>query len=137
MGRKIFGIILFVLGVGLGIFLYVRFAFVYREGVNSGAINYFQREGFIFKTYEGKMIQTGYNSSNKKASIQSNEFKFSVKDQAVADELMRHTGKTVQLHWQYYLGTLPWRGNSNYIVDKIEYIQESSEDNSILFLPSE
>ena len=43
-------------------FIFFKFCFVYSEGVNEGDINYFQREGFIFKTYEGKMIQTGLYS---------------------------------------------------------------------------
>ena len=64
--------------VGLAVFIFIKFFFVYSEGINEGDINYFQKEGFLFKTYEGKMIQTGYNSKNSSATIQSNEFKFSV-----------------------------------------------------------
>ena len=52
-------------------------------------------------------------------TIQSYEFDFSVTDQAVADSLMRCAGKTVELGYKEYLGTLPWRGKQRYIVDKI------------------
>lgn len=105
--------------IGLTCFVYVKFCFVYSEGVNEGDINYFQKEGFIFKTYEGKMIQTGLKSSKAQGSIQSNEFKFSVEDERVANMINAGSNVGVKLHWKRYLGTLPWRGNSQFIVDSI------------------
>ena len=105
--------------VGLAVFIFIKFFFVYSEGINEGDINYFQKEGFIFKTYEGKMIQTGYNSKNSSATIQSNEFKFSVVDEHVAKQLNDGANTGVKLHWKRYLGTLPWRGNSQFIVDSV------------------
>ena len=101
-------------------FIFFKFCFVYAEGVNEGDINYFQKEGFIFKTYEGKMIQTGLKSvKGVQGSIQSNEFKFSVEKESVARQLNEGTNTGVKLHWKRYLGTLPWRGNSPYIVDSV------------------
>lgn len=100
-------------------FVFVKFFFVYSEGVNEGDINYFQREGFIFKTYEGKMIQTGLKNTKVQGSIQSNEFKFSVVSEDVARQLNEGVNTGVKLHWKRYLGTLPWRGNSEYIVDSV------------------
>ena len=106
--------------VVLAVFLFFKFWFVYSEGVNDGDINYFQKEGFIFKTYEGKMIQTGLKSKPADGgAIQSNEFKFSVADEKVAEELMTIPNAGVKLHWHRYLGTLPWRGNSPFVVDSI------------------
>lgn len=100
-------------------FVFIKFFFVYSEGVNEGDINYFQREGFIFKTYEGKMIQTGLKNTKVQGSIQSNEFKFSVVSEDVARQLNEGGNTGVKLHWKRYLGTLPWRGNSEYIVDSV------------------
>lgn len=105
--------------LGLAAFIFFKFCFVYAEGVNEGDINYFQKEGFIFKTYEGKMIQTGLKSSKTQGSIQSNEFKFSVDNERVADKINEGSNVGVKLHWKRYLGTLPWRGNSQFIVDSI------------------
>ena len=105
--------------VALAVFVYFRFYFVYSEGVNEGDINYFQKEGFIFKTYEGKMIQTGLKNSKIQGSIQSNEFKFSVVKESVAKQLNEGTNTGVKLHWKRYLGTLPWRGKSQFIVDSV------------------
>jgi hypothetical protein len=106
--------------LALAAFVFIKFCFVYSEGVNEGDINYFQKEGFIFKTYEGKMIQTGLKSGKTgQGGIQSNEFKFSVVDERVAESINGGSNVGVKLHWKRYLGTLPWRGNSQFIVDSI------------------
>lgn len=123
---KIVTIVSSVLVVALGVFVFFKFFFVYSEGVNEGDINYFQNEGFIFKTYEGKMIQTGYNSRNSSATIQSNEFKFSVDDEDVARQIENNSSRQIKLHWKRYLGVLPWRGNSQYVVDSIVSVQPLS-----------
>lgn len=120
---KVVTILSSVLVLGLGIFVFFKFFFVYSQGVNEGDINYFQNEGFIFKTYEGKMIQTGYNSRNTSATIQSNEFKFSVEDERVARQIENSSSRQIKLHWKRYLGVLPWRGNSQYVVDSVVSIQ--------------
>jgi len=109
--------------LALAAFIFFRFCFVYAEGVNEGDINYFQKEGFIFKTYEGKMIQTGLKNTNVQGSIQSNEFKFSVVDENVAQQLNAGQNTGVKLHWKRYLGTLPWRGKSQFIVDSVYVAQ--------------
>ncbi|MBO4690472.1 MAG: hypothetical protein J5621_06320 [Paludibacteraceae bacterium] len=100
-------------------YIFFKFCFVYAEGVNEGDINYFQKEGYIFKTYEGKMIQTGLKNTKVQGSIQSNEFKFSVADERVAQKLFDNSNTGVKLHWKRYKGTLPWRGNSQFIVDSV------------------
>ena len=123
IGGKIITIVSALAVVALAVFVYVKFFFVYSQGVNEGDINYFQNEGFIFKTYEGKMIQTGYNSRNTSATIQSNEFKFSVEDERVARQIENSSSRQIKLHWKRYLGVLPWRGNSRYVVDSVVYVQ--------------
>lgn len=104
----------------LAAFIFFKFFFVYSEGVNEGDINYFQKEGFVFKTNEGKMIQTGVKSvKGAQGTIQSNEFKFSVESEKVAAQLNEMSNVGVRLYWKRYLGTLPWRGNSEYVVDSV------------------
>ena len=123
IGGKIIATLSVLTVVALAVFVYVKFFFVYSQGVNEGDINYFQHEGFVFKTYEGKMIQTGYNSRNSQATIQSNEFKFSVEDEQVAKQIESSSSRQIKLHWKRYLGTLPWRGKSQYVVDSVVYVQ--------------
>jgi len=123
---KIVSSIVSVLLLAAAIFVYFKFFFVYSEGTNEGDINYFQREGFVFKTYEGKMIQTGYNSHNTSATIQSNEFKFSVVDERVAQQIDNRSSRQIKLHWKRYLGTLPWRGKSQFVVDSIISVRQAA-----------
>jgi hypothetical protein len=81
-------------------------------------MNYFVHKGYIFKTYEGRLIQTGVRAPAQ-GGIQSNEFMFSVTDQKVADKLNKSAGAYLELHYKEYLNTLPWRGVSNFVVDSI------------------
>jgi hypothetical protein len=71
------------------------------------------------------MIQTGYNSHNTSATIQSNEFKFSVEDERIAKQIDNNSSRQVKLHWKRYLGTLPWRGNSQFVVDSIISVRQA------------
>ena len=89
--KKYWGIITVLLAVGLAVFFYFRFYFVFGEGVKSGELNYVVYKGLVFKTYEGKLIQTGIRSKAA-GSIQSYEFEFSVEDEALARELMLQGG---------------------------------------------
>ena len=82
---------------------YFRFFFVFGEGVKSGELNYVVYKGVLFKTYEGKLIQTGIRSKAA-GSIQSYEFEFSVENEALARELMLQGGKTLELHYKEYFG---------------------------------
>jgi hypothetical protein len=91
---------------------------VFGDGVKAGTLNYVVRKGYIFKTYEGEMIQTGLQSRGPN-SMQSNEFSFSVSDEAVAKRLELASGKEVQLHYKEYTGAIPWRGYSKFVVDSI------------------
>ena len=113
-----------VLILALAGFIFVKFFFVFGEGVKAGQLNQVMYKGYVFKTYEGRLIQSGFKGAKGTNSIQSNEFNFSVVDKAVADSLMRCSGKTVELHYKEYLGTLPWRGMEKYIVDDILSVRE-------------
>ena len=121
---KIVTITSIVLVLALAAFVFFRFYFVFGEGVKAGQLNQVMYKGYIFKTYEGRLIQSGFKGQKGTNSIQSNEFNFSVVDDAVADSLMRCSGKTVELHYKEYLGALPWRGMEKYIVDGILSVRE-------------
>ena len=116
--KKYWGIITVLVAVGLALFFYFRFYFVFGEGVKSGELNYVVYKGRGFKTYEGKLIQTGIRSKSA-GSIQSYEFEFSVENEALARKLMLLGGKNIELHYKEYFGALPWRGFSKFVVDSI------------------
>ena len=119
-GKFIFWLTLILLA-GLAASGYFRYFFVFGEGVKAGELNQFMLKGYVFKTYEGRLIQSGFRGSQRGtgASIESYIFDFSVENEAVADSLMRLSGKSVELHYKEYLGALPWRGMQKTVVDKI------------------
>ena len=121
MKRKILLISSLAVVLALAAFIYFRFYFVFGEGVKAGELNFVVYKGYLFKTYECRAIQAGFAKGNKGTAsvVQSYEFDFSITDEAVADSLMRCSGKTVELHYKEYLGALPWRGQQKYIVDRI------------------
>ena len=105
---------------------YFRFFFVFGEGVKSGEVTYVVYKGVLFKTYEGKLIQTGIRSKAA-GSIQSYEFEFSVENEALARELMLQGGKTLELHYKEYFGALPWRGFTKFVVDSIITVRPAEQ----------
>lgn len=119
--RKATTIIITVIIIALIGFIYWRYYFVFAEGTKAGVLNTFQKKGYIFKTYEGQLIQTGFRG-NPTTAIQSNQFSFSVTDEKVAQKLMENSGKDMELHYKRYIGTLPWRGMQPFIIDSVYQI---------------
>ena len=131
--RRFWWFVLIVIAVILAGGFYLKFCFVFGEGVKSGELNYVVYKGVVFKTYEGKLIQSGIRSKAA-GTIQSYEFEFSVVNPDLARRLMLLGGRTVELHYKEYFGALPWRGFTNFVVDSI--IGTSAPDTSVL-LPEE
>lgn len=117
--KKILYWILFVLVVVFAAFIYFKYAFDYSKGYRSGLLQKFSEKGIVFKTYEGEMILSSVQSSANVA-IASEKFLFSVGDDNVAKQMEQIQGKHVVVHYREKKGTLPWRGDSRYIVDSVK-----------------
>ena len=118
--------IIIIIIAGLGIFFYTQFYWQFGSGTKAGTLNTFMRKGYVFKTYEGKIIQSGF-----KANVQSNEFNFSVTKESVAQTLLNNAGREVEVHYIEYFGALPWRGMEKYIVDSVYEVRGSDTKNGI------
>ena len=126
MKTKITLIFSTLLILALGGYIYFKFYFpVASEAVKSGELNYIMYKGYIWKTYEGKLIQAGINSNAKRGNtgVQSNEFDFSVVDKEIAEQLMKNSGRVMSLRYKQYNGALPWRGMQRNIVYAIDHIE--------------
>ncbi|MCQ2143822.1 MAG: hypothetical protein MJY56_07110 [Bacteroidales bacterium] len=138
--KAILGFILAIaLLVGAGMF-YFHFYFVFGEGVKAGELNRVVYKGIVWKTYEGRAIQSGFSSNKGSANggVQSNEFVFSVKDKAIAEKLMYEcSGMFVQLHYKEYRGALPWRGEEKFIVDSIVSVSPIQNPQSVIPIMTE
>ena len=79
------------------------------------------------------MILSGYGAKGSVGgSVQSKIFKFSVKDEAVAEEIKQMTGQRITVHYKEYKGALPWRGYERAIVDSIEVAEAAYEPSNRL-----
>ncbi len=116
----------------LSVVFWYRFYFVFGEGVKAGELNFFVKKGYLFKTYEGRLIQSGLKSDTP-GTLQSNEFEFSVTNDSISQILERCSGKILELRYKEYLGTVPWRGMSTYIVYEILSVEDKKSENTMPF----
>jgi len=106
-----------ILIVSLGI--YWKYSFTYSEGYRAGLLQKISYKGNIFKTYEGEMILSSIQS-NANVALASEKFFFSVINKEVALQLEKMQGGSVVVHYCEKNGTLPWRGESTYLVDSVK-----------------
>ena len=110
---------LFILAI-LAVIFYFKFLWVFSDGTKTGELNSLTYTGYVFKTYEGEIILTGYGSKNASGTVQSKNFKFSVENKEVAEKLRQMTGLRVTVHYKEYKGRLPWRGYERAVVDSVQ-----------------
>ncbi len=122
--RKFTIIATLVIVIGLAIFFWWRFYYPFTDnGSKDGYLNKIEHKGYLFKTWEGTLMQVGIKSASP-GSMQSPTFEFSVTNEKLAAQLQANSGKYFNLRYKEYFGTLPWRGHSKYIVDSILSMRE-------------
>lgn len=116
--KRIFNWILFFIILFFGIFIYWKYFYTYSEGYRAGLLQKFSNKGTFFKTYEGEIILSSVSSTSNVA-IASEKFFFSVirKDLAIQFDTLQ--GQNVIVHYIQKNGAVPWRGDSQYLVDSI------------------
>lgn len=120
---KKFKLILAIFGLLLLVFLYFYLFGERSNGFRAGTISKLSDKGMIFKTGEGDLYMSMIIGENSAAAGTTNIWNFSVKDdQKLKDELNRYmlNGNRVQLHYSEKWITLPWRGDTPYIVDEVK-----------------
>lgn len=123
MKRFIFTLV-FILIVALGSYFYWKYEFTYSDGYRAGLLQKFSRKGTIFKTYEGEMILSSIRS-NANMAIASEKFFFSVVDENLSVKIEKLQGLNIVVHYTEKNATLPWRGESTYLVDSVRVVQEN------------
>lgn len=110
--------LLIVLVIFAGSFIYWKYFFNYSEGYRAGLLQKFSSRGSLFKTYEGEIILSSVQSTANMA-IASEKFYFSVTDEEVARKIEKLQGESVVVHYTQKNSTLPWRGDTPYLVDSV------------------
>jgi hypothetical protein len=110
---RIFLLLLLLVG---GSLFWWKYYYTYSDGYRSGLLQKLSHKGNLMKTYEGELVMSSVASTNNVA-LASEKFYFSIAKDSIAKSLMNLEGKRVRLHYEQKNGKLPWRGESEYIVD--------------------
>jgi hypothetical protein len=124
MRKYLVRIIILVILV-MGMIGYWKYFFTYSDGYRAGLLQKFSHKGTMFKTYEGEMILSSVQS-NANVAIASEKFLFSVTDKTLADQLDKMQGDNIVVHYHQKNSTLPWRGESPYLVDSVKVKRENT-----------
>ena len=109
MKSFIWKIILVILLIA-AVLIYWFFFNVYSDGERKGTLIKLTKKGNVFKTVEGEMWLSCRQIVNPE------KFYFSVTDKNLIDSLTNLQDECVQVTYEQHRRTLPWRGDSRYIV---------------------
>jgi hypothetical protein len=116
--KKFLGITSVIIVLILVVLIYWKYYYTYSDGNRTGFLQKFSHKGNLFKTYEGELVLSSIQSTNG-VGIASEKFLFSVASDSLAIKMMTLEGHKVTLHYEQKKGTLPWRGDSEYVVDRV------------------
>lgn len=120
--RKILSISFLSILFIFGIWFWWKFYYTYSDGNRTGLLQKFSHKGNVFKTYEGELVMNSI-VVNGTATVGSEKFYFSVDDKILGEKMKNYEGKRVVLMYKQKNGTLPWRGDSEYIVDSVKLVE--------------
>jgi len=88
----------------------------YSNGERAGYLQKFSSKGWICKTWEGELLMTTV------PGVIPEKFEFSVRDDAIANQLMAAAGKRVILSYEQHKG-IPSScfGDSQYFVERVQF----------------
>ena len=110
MRRAILVIVLLAV-LALGLYTWAALSYSYSDGERAGYVQKFSRKGWICKTWEGELAMANLPGAMPQI------FSFTVRDDAVAQQVNADMGKRVVLHYEQHLG-LPTScfGDTEYFV---------------------
>ena len=118
---RVFRLVLILILFGGGAYLFWC-NYTYSSGYRTGYLVKISEKGYVFKTCEGQLNLGGFEGSNE-SGIVGNIWNFSVKDQAVYQDLLTIEGKKVTLHYNEINKAMPWQGDTNYFVTKVDVVE--------------
>ena len=104
--------------LGLIFCIYWFFYNKYSDGERTGVLIKISRKGNIFKTNEGEMWLSCRQMTNPE------KFYFSISSDSIARVLKGQQDECVQVTYKQYRASLPWRGDSKYIVVAVTPIKK-------------
>ena len=108
--------ILLVSAIALfSLYVYIALNWSYSSGERAGFLQKVSHKGWVCKTWEGELLMTTV------PGVIPEKFEFTVRDDAVADQLMAAAGKRVILSYAQHKG-IPSScfGDSQYFVERVQ-----------------
>jgi hypothetical protein len=101
----------------IGLYTWLMLSWAYSEGERAGVLQKFSKRGWICKTYEGELAM--YVVGGVAPQI----WNFSVRDEAVVEQLHAAVGQQVRLHYAEHR-SLPTDcfGETDYFVERVEVV---------------
>jgi hypothetical protein len=113
-----FGVLIFVT-VGLALWSWLALAWSYSEGERAGIVQKFSRRGWVCKTYEGELAQYVV------AGVTPQIWYFSVRNEAVAQQLNKLVGRPVQMRYSEHAGVpSSCFADTRYFVDRVTLMSD-------------
>lgn len=115
-------------GVVVGI-LYAGWLYVFNpyavNAVNYGYIDSIEQRGALFKSYEGVLLP--YKNLMDTTRVYQGDFVFSTKNDSAAVFLrrMQYRNRPVRVEYRQYRTVMPWRGDTKYLVVRVDSVDPS------------
>lgn len=114
-GKLILLLVLLVPILLLALYTWIALSFDYSEGERAGFVQKFSRKGWVCKTWEGELAMVNLPGAMPEI------FRFTVRDDAVAERINQSMGQRVRLHYEQHMG-IPTTcfGETDYFVTEVE-----------------
>ena len=112
----------FIVLLVLAFFFYWKYYYTYSDGLQGGKMQKISKKGNIFKTWEGYLLISP-SSDPTTGTITNREWQFTVVDDSIAHVLENYAEKNVKLRYHQKNGTLPWRGDTEYLIYEVSLVQ--------------
>ncbi len=111
--RTVIGLGLTV-AIGLSLYLLFSYHFTYSKGESVGFVQKLSYKGWVCKTWEGEQIRA-------LATLPAvpEKFAFTVRDDAVADQINKHIGQKVVVEYEQHKGLPTCFGETEYFITKV------------------
>ena len=111
--RTVIGLVLTVLIV-LSLYLMFSYHFTYSKGESVGYVQKLSYKGWVCKSWEGEQVRA-------LATMPAipEKFAFTVRDNAVADQINAHIGQKVVIEYEQHKGLPSCFGETEYFISKV------------------
>ena len=111
--RTLVGLVLTAV-IAVGLYLMFSYHFTYSKGESVGFVQKLSYKGWVCKTWEGEQIRA-------LATLPAipEKFAFTVRDDAVADQINQHIGQKVVIEYEQHKGLPSCFGETEHFITKV------------------